>query len=222
MTMYLDSAVKSEIESILNFSFIKGITTNPSIIASALKKDEVQWQEILDLVSWVSRVFHGEIFVQTNSAEYSEMYKEARYLSSLVPNRIVIKIPYSVNGLKAVTSLQSEGISTAVTAIFEPLQVYVSAEAGASYAIPYYNRMKREGLDVLKSLPEMLNICGNSGGKIKLLAASIKNTQEVLELLNLGILDMTVPFSLIEQLMTNELTEKAMEKFQESLKVKGL
>ncbi|MCL5773431.1 MAG: hypothetical protein M1536_03530 [Firmicutes bacterium] len=221
MTIYLDSAVKSEIESILNFSFVKGITTNPSIIASALKKDEVQWQEILDLISWISKVSPGEIFVQTNSDEYSEMYKEARYLSSLVPKRMVIKIPYSLNGLRTVASLKSEGIPTAVTAIFDPVQVYVSAEAGASYAIPYYNRMKKESLDVSKSIPEMLNICRNSG-KTKLLAASIKTTQEVLELLNMGILNMTISFSLIEQIMTNELTRKSIEKFQESLKVKGL
>lgn len=219
MGIYLDSATKSEIERVVDFPYLKGTTTNPSIIASALNRNHLSWQEMLDLIAWIAGATRGEIFVQTLSTGYDDICEEARSLCPLAPDRLVVKIPYAADGLKAVTALKSEGISTAVTAIFDPIQVYLAAEAGASYAIPYYNRMKRGGEDVSSLIPEMVRICSHGGSATTLLAASIKTPQEILEILRLGIFQMTLPFSLIRQLLDNELTARAVEDFNESLQV---
>lgn len=219
MGIYLDSANLEEITKVKDYPFVEGISCNPTLIAKALGKSEISQQEFLDHVIKLSQATAGNIFVQTNYYETSEIIQEARKIQFILEERAIIKLPYTKEGLKAIRILKGEHIKTAVTAIFTPIQAYVSAYIGATFIAPYCSRITNSGGDGIKVIGEILDIFNKFNFNTKLLVASVKSQEEITELLKLGAHHIAVPLNLIDEIVQQEQTSKALLKFKEDLRV---
>lgn len=219
MGIYLDSANMEEIVKVKDYPFVEGISCNPTLIAKALNKNEISPQEFLDHVIKLSHATSGNIFVQTNYYETSEIIQEARKIQFILEERAVIKLPYTKEGLKAIRILKGEHIKTAVTAIFTPIQAYISAYIGAAFVAPYCSRITNSGADGIKAVGDMLDIYGKFNFNTKLLVASVKNKVEIEELLKLGAHHIALPLNLIDDIVQNDQTSQALLKFKEDLRV---
>lgn len=184
-----------------------GITTNPII----LKKAGLDvWNAINDL----SPIFNGDFFVQTWGDSADEMIANAVKVSSKLGKRVIIKVPSTTEGLKTIHSLSSEGIWTAATALFTPGQAGLAAEAGASFVIPFYNRIEESGGDAAKTVEQICKICrGNV--KTKVVVASIKKIEQFFRL-PAEVFAITIPPQLAREMIASKLTDNVLKRFKEA------
>jgi transaldolase len=184
---------------------VDGVTTNPSLIAMENRPFEELLQEICELVD-------GPVNGEVISLDAAGMVEEGRKLAAFHPN-IVVKIPMTTEGLKAVKILSSENIRTNVTLIFSSMQALMAAKAGASYVSPFVGRMddiSQVGMDLVS---DIMNIYGNYGYETEIIVASIRNPVHVVEAALIGADIATIPFKVIDQLAKHPLTDIGMEKF---------
>ena len=207
LELYLDSA---DIQQVLRFQAclpIKGITTNPSILAKAEIGVNQLLEELDQLLIKKSR-FH----VQVISQSLDEIITEARQISAL-PFDVVVKIPATEIGLAAIKQLHSEGIPLLATAIYSVQQGFLAALAGADYLAPYVNRIDNfggNGVAVVNGIQQLLT---QQQLACCLLPASFKNTRQVLEVLQIGVGAITLPVNIMEQMFTHPAVPLAIEKF---------
>ena len=191
---------------------ISGVTTNPSLIA----KEGRDFNEVIrEITTIVDGPISGEVKATTVDAE--GMIKEGREIAAIHPNMIV-KIPMTVEGLKAVKVLSAEGIKTNVTLIFTANQALLAAEAGATYVSPFLGRLddiNQSGVDLIE---EIVTIFDNYGYDTEIIAASIRNPVHVTECALAGADIATVPYSVIEQMTKHPLTDQGIERFQKDYK----
>ena len=188
------------------------VTTNPSLIA----KEGRDFNEVIrEITTIVDGPISGEVKATTVDAE--GMIKEGREIAAIHPNMIV-KIPMTVEGLKAVKVLSAEGIKTNVTLIFTANQALLAAEAGATYVSPFLGRLddiNQSGVDLIE---EIVTIFDNYGYDTEIIAASIRNPVHVTECALAGADIATVPYSVIEQMTKHPLTDQGIERFQKDYK----
>ena len=191
---------------------ISGVTTNPSLIA----KEGRDFNEVIrEITTIVDGPISGEVKATTVDAE--GMIKEGREIAAIHPN-MVVKIPMTVEGLKAVKVLSAEGIKTNVTLIFTANQALLAAEAGATYVSPFLGRLddiNQSGVDLIE---EIVTIFDNYGYDTEIIAASIRNPVHVTECALAGADIATVPYSVIEQMTKHPLTDQGIERFQKDYK----
>ena len=188
---------------------ICGVTTNPSLIA---KEGRVFEEVIAEIASIVDGPISGEVRATTTDAE--SMIREGREIAKIHKN-MVVKIPMTVEGLKAVKVLSSEGIKTNVTLIFTANQALLAARAGASYVSPFLGRLddiSTKGIDLVAEIAEMFDVAGI---ETEIIAASVRNPIHVTECALAGADIATVPYKVIEQMTHHPLTDAGIEKFKQ-------
>lgn len=208
MKLLIDDANFEKIQRLYEFYPIDGVTTNPSILAKSGRNP----YEVLTQI----RNFIGEdadLHVQVISRKAEDMVVEGRKIAERLGKNTLIKIPTVVEGLKAMKALSAEGYRVTATAIYTPQQAFLAGKAGADYAAPYVNRIDNLGGDGVQTTMRIHDIYENNGMKTQLLAASFKNTQQVLELAEYGIGAATVGPDVIEGLMKNVTVDSAVEAF---------
>lgn len=205
MEFLLDSANIEEVKEAWEMGVIAGITTNPSLVAK-------EGKEFIPLLKDLARIVQGPISAEVIALDLENMLAEARELANLHPN-IVIKIPMTEDGLKAVKVLKEEGIQTNVTLVFSSMQALLAARAGATYVSPFLGRLDDIGENGLFLLEDICEIYQVHGLDTKIIAASIRNPVHVTEAARLGADYATVPYKVLLQLFKHPLTDAGIEKF---------
>lgn len=212
MRFFVDTANVEDIKKANDMGVICGVTTNPSLIA----KEGRDFEEVIkEITSIVDGPISGEVKATTVDAE--GMIKEGREIAKIHPN-MVVKIPMTVEGLKAVKVLNNEGIKTNVTLVFTANQALLAARAGATYVSPFLGRLddiSTPGIDLIRQVAEIFEI---HGIETQIIAASIRNPIHVTECALAGADIATVPYKLFEQMTKHPLTEQGIEKFQADYK----
>ena len=205
MKFFIDTANIDEIKKAYELGMVDGVTTNPSLIARENRPFEELLGEICELVD-------GPVNGEVVSLDAEGMVEEGRKLAAFHEN-IVVKIPMTTEGLKAVKILSSDNIKTNVTLIFSSMQALMAAKAGASYVSPFVGRLddiSQVGMDLVS---DIMNIYGNYGYETEIIVASIRNPIHVVEAALIGADIATIPFKVIDQLAKHPLTDIGMEKF---------
>lgn len=208
MKFFIDTANVDEIKKANDMGIICGVTTNPSLIA----KEGRNFVEVIkEIASIVDGPISGEVKATTVDAE--GMIAEGREIAKIHPN-MVVKIPMTIEGLKATKVLSGEGIKTNVTLIFNANQALLAARAGATFVSPFLGRLddiSTPGIDLIRTIAEIFNIYGI---ETEIIAASVRNTVHVIDCALAGADIATVPYSVIEQCIKHPLTDQGIEKFQ--------
>jgi transaldolase len=210
MKIFIDTASVKEIKEAVSLGVIDGVTTNPSLMAKENKPAIELLKEICSLLS-------GPVSAEVISLETDGMLKEARSLTKIAKN-IVIKIPLTKDGIKAVKILSAEGIKTNVTLCFSATQALLVAKAGADYVSPFIGRLDDISQEGMRLIQDIKKIYSNYSFKTQIIVASVRNPVHVLDSALLGADIATIPFSVIEQLIKHPLTEIGIQKFLEDHK----
>ena len=208
MKFFIDTANVEEIKKANDMGIICGVTTNPSLIA----KEGRDFNEVIkEITSIVDGAISGEVKATTITAE--DMIKEGREIAAIHPN-MVVKIPMTAEGLKAVKVLSKEGIKTNVTLIFNATQALFAAKAGATYVSPFLGRLDdiaTPGIDLIRTISEIFNI---QNIDTEIICASVRNPIHIVDCALAGADIATVPYKVIEQCIKHPLTDIGIEKFK--------
>lgn len=205
MKFFIDTANIEEIKKAVDMGMVDGVTTNPSLIARENKPFK-------KIIKDICKIVDGPISAEVIALDAEGMVREGRELAAIHAN-IVIKIPMTTEGLKAVKKLAEEKIRTNVTLIFSASQALMAAKAGASYASPFVGRLddiSQNGMDLIS---DIMNIYDNYGYATEVIVASIRNPIHVVDAALLGAHIATIPFKVIAQLARHPLTDLGMEQF---------
>lgn len=205
MKIFIDTADINEIREANSLGVIDGVTTNPSLVSRTGKDFQTVISEIVAEVN-------GPISAEAISLDADGMIREARSLAGIHDN-IVVKIPMTTEGLKAVKALSGEGIKTNMTLIFSPNQAILAAKAGASYVSPFVGRLDDIAHAGMELVGQILEIYSNYGFSTEVIVASIRNPLHVLEAARMGADVATIPFAVIKQLAGHPLTDIGIERF---------
>ena len=209
MKFFVDTANVEDIRKANAMGIICGVTTNPSLIA---KEGRDFNQVIAEIASIVDGPISGEVKATTTDAE--GMIKEGREIAAIHPN-MVVKIPMTIEGLKAVKVLHAEGIHTNVTLVFTAAQALLAARAGATYVSPFLGRLddiSMPGIDLIAEIAEIFDI---HDIETEIIAASIRHPIHVIDCARAGAQIATVPYKVLEQMTKHPLTDAGIKKFQE-------
>ena len=213
MRFFIDTAKVEDIKKANDMGVICGVTTNPSLIA----KEGRDFNEVIaEIASIVDGPISGEVKATTTDAE--DMIAEGREIAKIHPN-MVVKIPMTVEGLKACKVLSSEGIKTNVTLIFTANQALLAARAGATYVSPFLGRLDDisvRGTELIEEIADMFAAAGDIDAQI--ICASVRNPMHVTECALAGADIATVPYNVIEQMTHHPLTDAGIAKFQADYK----
>jgi transaldolase len=214
MKFFIDTANVEEIKKAWELGVIDGVTTNPSLISK-------EKREPIGLLKEICSIVDGPISAEAVSLKADEMVKEAEELAKIHEN-IVVKIPMTEDGLRAVKRLSAEGIKTNVTLIFSASQALLAAKAGATYVSPFVGRLddiSHIGMDLIADIQDIYE---NYFFDTEVIVASIRNPLHVVEAAKMGADIATIPYSVISQLARHPLTDIGIEKFLKDWeKVKG-
>ncbi len=212
MEFFIDTAKVDDIKKANDMGVICGVTTNPSLIA----KEGRDFNEVIsEIASIVDGPISGEVKATTTDAE--GMIAEGREIAKIHPN-MVVKIPMTVEGLKAVKALTAEGIKTNVTLVFNANQALLAARAGATYVSPFVGRLDDINMPGTELIQTIADIFAVHGIETQIIAASIRNPIHVIECALAGADIATVPYSVIEQMTKHPLTDQGIEKFKADYK----
>ncbi|MDF2889162.1 MAG: fsa [Lacrimispora sp.] len=209
MRFFVDTANIEEIRKANEMGIICGVTTNPSLIA---KEGRNFKQVIEEITSIVDGPISGE--VKATTADAKGMIEEGRQIAAIHPN-MVVKIPMTAEGLKAVKVLTGEGIKTNVTLVFSAAQALLAARAGATYVSPFLGRLddiSMPGIDLIEEITEIFSI---HEIETEIIAASIRNPIHVIDCAKAGADIATVPYPVLEQMTRHPLTDQGIKKFQD-------
>ncbi|MFC3928118.1 fructose-6-phosphate aldolase [Streptococcus caprae] len=205
MKFFLDTADVSAIKLINELGVVDGVTTNPSIISKEGRDFETVIKEICQIVD-------GPVSAEVTGEAAEDMIAEARSIAQWAPN-VVVKIPMTTEGLKAVNVLSREGIKTNVTLIFTVSQGLMAIKAGATYISPFVGRLEDIGTDAYQLIADLRAIIDFYDYDAKIIAASIRNTVHVEEVAKLGAHIATIPDALFAKMTQHPLTAQGLEIF---------
>jgi transaldolase len=206
MKFFIDTANPDEIKAAYEMGVIDGVTTNPTLISKEKKDFESLIEEICKIIKGLP------VSLEVLSLNSEGMIEEARRLSRMGEN-IVVKIPMTTEGLKAIKALVSEGIKTNTTLVFSPTQALLAAKAGTTYVSPFIGRLDdiaQTGMDLIE---QIVTIFDNYGFESEVIVASIRHPIHVLEAALIGADVATIPYKVIEQLVKHPLTDIGIERF---------
>lgn len=205
MKFFIDTANVDEIREVNSWGIVDGVTTNPSLIAKEGRNFEEVVKEITEIVD-------GPISAEVVSLEADGMISEARELAKIHEN-IIIKIPMTKEGLKAVSKLNEEGIKTNVTLVFSANQALMAAKAGATYVSPFIGRLddiSTEGMILIEDISRIFDIYGI---ETEIIAASIRHPMHVVNCALSGADVATIPYKVFNQMLNHPLTDSGIERF---------
>jgi len=207
MQLFLDTANLEEIQTANEWGVLDGVTTNPSLVSK-------EKHDFHKLVEEICSIVKGPVSAEVISQESEEMIKEAKNLASLATN-VVVKIPVTLEGLKAVNSLEQQGIKTNVTLVFSVNQALLAAKAGASYISPFLGRLDDIGENGVGLVEDLVEVMDVYRFQTQVISASIRHPQHVVEVARAGSHIATLPFKVLNQMFAHPLTEKGIKRFLE-------
>lgn len=212
MKLFIDTAKVEDIQAANDMGVIDGVTTNPSLIAK-------EGRDFVEVIREITQIVDGPISgeVKATTMDAQKMVEEGREIAQIHKNMIV-KIPMTAEGLKAVKILSSEGIKTNVTLIFTANQALLAARAGATYVSPFLGRLddiSTPGVELISTIAEIFQI---HGIETEIIAASVRHPMHVMDCALAGADIATVPFQVIEQMIQHPLTTQGIDKFQADYK----
>jgi transaldolase len=214
MKIFLDTANIGEVREAMAAGLLDGVTTNPTLIAKEKRPFEAVIREICE-------VCPGPVSAECMSEEAAQIIPEARRLTKIAPN-IVVKIPVTREGLKAVSSLSKEGIRTNVTLCFSAVQALLAAKSGASYVSPFVGRLDDAGHIGMQIIQDIRTIYRNYSLATEIIVASIRHPLHVLEAARMGADIATMPFAVFQRLFQHPLTDIGIARFiQDYKKIPG-
>ena len=206
MKFFVDTAEISEIKELNAYGLIDGVTTNPTLIAKSGRK----FQEV---IAEICAEVRGPVSAEVASTDYESMVREGEILSKIAKN-VCIKLPLTMDGIKACRYFSNKGIQTNVTLCFSPAQAILVAKAGATFVSPFVGRLDDIGQDGLNLIGEICEIYDNyESFKTQVLVASVRNPIHIVESAKLGAHVATIPAKVIKQLAQHPLTDKGIETF---------
>jgi len=214
MKFFLDTAEIKEIEAGLEWGMVDGVTTNPSLIAKAGKAYLPTVQEIAKLVP-------GPVSGEVLATEYEEILSQGRRLAGIAEN-VVVKVPLTPDGLRAVATLKKEGTRTNVTLCFSAMQALLAAKAGAAYISPFVGRLDDIAEDGMDLIEQVVTIYRNYGYETEVLVASVRHPIHMVQAAMLGADVATIPFKVLEQLYKHPLTDAGLDRFTADWKKTGM
>jgi transaldolase len=205
MQIFIDTADIEEIRQANSLGVLDGVTTNPSLVARTGKEFESCIREILQLVA-------GPVSVEVIALEYEKMITEALVYAGWGTN-VVIKLPVTRDGLRAIHYLSQQNIKTNCTLCFSPTQALLAAKAGATYISPFVGRLDDISQEGMELVSQIVEIYSNYAFSTKVLAASIRHPMHVLQAALAGADVATIPLAVIDQLLRHPLTDKGIQQF---------
>ena len=205
MKFFIDTANIEEIKEAHSMGMVDGVTTNPSLIAK-------EGRDFEEIIRDICAVVDGPISAEVIAMDTEGMVNEARHLAKIHEN-IVVKIPMTVDGLKACRTLTDEGIKTNVTLVFSPLQALMAAKAGATFVSPFVGRLDDLSQDGLLLVEQIVEIYSNYAYDTEVIVASVRNPLHVLESALMGADIATIPFGVLKKFAAHPLTDKGLKAF---------
>jgi len=210
MKIFIDSADVTEIRKAAAMGLVDGVTTNPSLIAKTGRKAE-------DVIREICQIVNGPISAEAVSLDHDGMMEEAHRWASVHPN-ITVKVPMTVDGLRAVRTCKAEGIKTNVTLVFSAPQALLAAKAGATFVSPFVGRIDDVAGDGMELIDQLVVIYGNYDFETEIIVASVRNPTHFVRAALAGADIATVPWKVIEQLSKHPLTDRGIDAFLEDWK----
>jgi len=207
MKFFIDTANINEIKEAASMGMVDGVTTNPSLIAK-------EGRDFKEIIKDICAIVDGPISAEVISLDTEGMVREARELVKIHKN-IVIKVPMTIDGLKATRMLTNEGIKTNVTLIFSPLQALMAAKAGATYVSPFVGRLDALAQDGLVLVEQIVTMFDNYGFTTEVIVASVRNPLHVLDSALMGADIATIPFDVLKKLASHPMTDKGIKAFMD-------
>ncbi len=214
MKFFIDTANLDEIKEANELGLIDGVTTNPSLVA---KEGDVDFKEH---IAKICEMVEGDISAEVTSLDTEGMLREGRELAKIADN-VVIKVPLTLDGLKACRTFRSEGTKVNVTLCFSAAQALLAAKAGASYISPFIGRLDDTAQDGMQLIRDIVQIYDNYSFETEVLAASIRHPVHIVDCALAGADVATIPFKVIQQLVKHPLTDKGLEGFLTDWKKSG-
>ena len=207
MKFFVDTADIKQIEELIPTGFVNGVTTNPSLIAK-------QGSDMSETIKSICSIVDGPVSAEVTATNFEDMLREGEYLASLAKN-VAVKVPLTVDGLRACKSFREQGILVNVTLCFTAAQALLAAKAGASFISPFVGRLDdigEKGMDLIENIVLMYE---NYDFKTEVLVASVRSAQHVVDASVIGAHVTTLPPKLIHELYKHELTDKGLKIFLE-------
>lgn len=214
MKFFVDTANVKEIKEAQELGLIDGVTTNPSLMAK-------EGREFRELLKEIALLVPGPISAEVLSQDWAGMVKEARVLASIADN-IVVKVPITLEGLKAVRKLNAEGIRTNVTLVFSPNQALLAAKAGAAFVSPFVGRLDDASSSGMEVVEQIVTIFENYDIAAEVLVASVRHPIHVVTAALMGADAATIPYPVLVQLAKHPLTDIGVERFRADWEKAGL
>lgn len=206
MKFFIDSAEISEIKELVSYGLLDGVTTNPSLIAKS-------GRNFLEVIKEICSIIEGPVSAEVAATNYEGMVCEGKILAKLAKN-VCIKLPLTMDGLKACKYFSNQGIQTNVTLCFSAAQAILAAKAGATFVSPFVGRLDDIGQDGMALIEEICQIYSNYPAfKTQILVASIRNPIHITAAAKMGADVATIPSKVLKQLASHPLTEKGLETF---------
>ena len=205
MKFFVDTADVDEIRELADTGLLDGVTTNPSLILKS-------GRDILEVTKEICELVDGPVSAEVTALDYDGMIKEAAVLSEIA-NNVCIKLPLTLDGLKACKTLTSQGHMTNVTLCFSANQALLAAKAGATYISPFIGRLDDMGIDGMELIEDIRTIYDNYGFETEILAASIRTVNHVKDSALAGADVATIPPSTLKALVKHPLTDKGLDAF---------
>jgi len=205
MKFFLDTANVNEIREAASWGILDGVTTNPSLIA----KENIPFR---DLISAICGIVSGPVSVECLSDKAPDMVREGRELAKM-GSQIAVKIPITIEGLKAIKVLSSEGIMVNTTLIFSSSQALLAAKAGAKFVSPFIGRLDDVSQEGMGLIEEIVTIFENYRFPTEVIVASIRHPRHVVDAALLGADIATIPFAVMDKLVKHPLTDLGIERF---------
>lgn len=214
MKFFIDTANLDEIKEANELGMIDGVTTNPSLVA---KEGDVDFKEH---IAKICAIVEGDISAEVTALDTEGMLREGRELAKIADN-VVIKVPLTLDGLKACRTFRAEGTKVNVTLCFSAAQALLAAKAGASYISPFIGRLDDIGQDGMDLIRDIVQIYDNYGFATEVLAASIRHPMHIVDCALAGADVATIPFKVITQLVKHPLSDKGLQGFLTDWKKSG-
>jgi transaldolase len=206
MMLFIDTANLNEIEEVSKWGFVKGVTTNPSLIA----KEGLTQKEV---ITKIAKLIDGPISAEVTANDYEGMIKQGEELHQICPKNIVIKLPMTIAGLRACQYLTNKGIPTNVTLCFSSSQALLAMESNATYVSPFVGRLDDNGWDSEQLIKDIVTLKKNYGYKTKIITASIRGVSHVEKAALAGADIATIPYKVLVKLISHPLTDAGLAKF---------
>lgn len=206
MKFFIDSAEIAEIKELAEYGLLDGVTTNPSLIA----KSGRQFKEV---IAEICAIVGGPVSAEVAATDYAGMVREGDILSKIAKN-VCVKLPLTMDGLKACKYFSNKGIQTNVTLCFSAAQAILAAKAGATFVSPFVGRLDDVGQDGLSLIEEICQIYANyENFKTEILVASVRNPIHITQAAQMGAHVATMPGKVLKQMSSHPLTDKGIETF---------